>query len=122
MKSIRTGQQVLVKYGSMHILCSPCRLALTRTTETIRQRDKSKKQQDTQIPSKPNIDSKSGTVDASDSESYDENAHIETTNQSSQLNDQIEITRQSRLPTHVKHQQSRQTNKPQISKRHKQSQ
>ena len=75
-----------------------------------------------QIPSKPNIDSKSGTVDASDSKSYDENAHIETTNQNSQLNDQIETTRQSRLPTHVKHQQSRKTNKRQISKRHKQSQ
>lgn len=82
----------------------PWRLALTRTTETIRQWDKSKKQQDTQIPSKANIESKSKIIDASNSESYDKNAHIETTNQNSQLNDQIKTTHQSHLPTHVNHQ------------------
>ena len=78
------GQQVLVTYGSTYVHIHPCRLALTRTTETIRTIGQKKKQEDTKIPSKPDFHNESKIVDASNSESDDEQALIETTNQNSQ--------------------------------------
>ena len=92
----------------MYVCVDPCRLALTRTTKTLRQQDKNQKQQDIQIPSKPNILSKNELVDAFDTESDDEHAHIETTNQNFQAstsnltaNDQIKTIHQSCQPIHV---------------------
>ena len=73
-----------MKYGSTHVRVHLCRLALTRITEKTRQKDKNKKQRDTQIPSKPNIHNKCEIADVSDCESDDELAYIETTIQISQ--------------------------------------
>ena len=84
-KCIRTGWATSISNVWKHVRpYSPLQASFNQNNRNNKNNRTKKKQEDTKIPSKPDFHNESKIVDASNSESDDEQARIETTNQNSQ--------------------------------------